>query len=89
MNLSEYHGKRIAVVIDGGGVEPVVIRGTGHYERDPEFGNCLRIALPHEQGSPHLVFYESAGEHRFQPDNDFGCDWSIRLGGDSQAAENE
>ena len=88
MSFSELDGKRIAVLMGRKG-ERAILYGMARYETDPDLGPCLRIALSAQPGNPHLLFPESSGGYDFQPDHEYGCDYTLKLPPKGEGAASE
>ncbi len=83
MKLSDYAGKRIAVVVRVG-QEDRVFRGVAAYEQDPLLGVVLKVRAEQERsaagGPTSLVFQLAAWEGTLVPDGRHGCDFSVTVG---------
>ena len=93
LDLSQYDGKRLAIVIAYQGETSHIIRGTARFENDDMLGHLLRVRVTAEegeiledQGDPNFVFYEQVGNFKIRPDQEFGCDYCVRLDNSGSSA---
>lgn len=56
-----------------------ILKGTGQYEPDTEFGPVLKIALDEESGLFELMLKEREWSGGITTGERFGCDYAIRL----------
>ena len=82
LKLSDYAGKRIAVLVRVG-QEDRVFRGVAAYEQDPLLGVVLKVRAEQERsaagGPTSLVFQLAAWEGALVPDKRHGCDFSVAV----------
>lgn len=82
MSLAVYDTKRMALVLQNSHQRSVLC-GTAKYDFDPDLGNVLRICAETESLSapcaPEFVLQENSWEGAIEPDQRFGCDYSVEL----------
>ena len=83
MELPMYNGKRIAVVLNRGGVQRV-LGGLAVLEMDECLGSIVRIRLQ-EKGSdlvgrPEILLQEDTPAECMVADDRYGCDFCLDLG---------
>mgnify|MGYP003344828521 CR=1 FL=1 len=78
MYLGHLDDRKIAVelCLDG---PPRVVRGTGYYEPGFGPGPALRIEVCEPTGGFDLILYEDQWTGTITDDQNFGCDYRIRL----------
>ena len=82
MNLSQYSGKRIALVMDVQGRE-VVLRGTTALRIDAKQGRVLQVTVADEEsaacGRPVFLISEPRWRQRIVSGASFDCDYCLDL----------
>jgi hypothetical protein len=69
----------LAIVMQVGRTE-VVLRGVAHVEVDPKLGRVLRTDPDENQlGHPSVIFVEDEAQLTFLQDQQYDCDYSVRL----------
>jgi hypothetical protein len=74
-SFAPYHGKRIAVILEGPDGRQVVT-GEASYLSDRRLGNALSVRIDDEcqEGFYDLLLVESEWNGAILPDSEFGCD---------------
>ncbi|MHB8973541.1 MAG: hypothetical protein ACYC3X_26875 [Pirellulaceae bacterium] len=82
MNLSQYSGKRIALVMDVQGRE-VVLRGVTALKIDSKQGRVLQVTVVGEEaakcGEPVFLISEPRWRQQIASGASFDCDYSLDL----------
>lgn len=79
MDLSLYHGKRIAIVFQHH-EDLRVVRGRAQFIPRKVDGNAIRIALEGGlSGNPELVIHEDEWCGEIRKDDEFGCDYRLEV----------
>jgi hypothetical protein len=80
MNLSQYSGKRIAVVMDVQG-RGLVLRGETRTLRSQHHGTTLQVTIASESVSGQPIFYiaESLWRDQIASGESFDCDYCLEL----------
>jgi len=76
-SLAALDQRTVAVQLTVSGAEKTLL-GRGHYERDEELGNLLRIEFPPEVDCEFLIV-EDRWQGRIAPGQSLACDFLIRL----------
>ena len=77
VNLSQYHGKRMAVVFTVQG-KTRVVKGRAQFSQVKGLGNVLRITVEgDESGQPEIVLAEQNWSGSIDPDTQYGCDFVV------------
>ena len=80
MNLAQFSGKRIAVVMDVQG-RGLVLRGTTRTLRSREHGTTLQVTIASEEVTGQPIFYiaESLWREQISSGQPFDCDYCLDL----------
>jgi len=80
MSLSQFVGKRIALILDIKGDE-IVLRGTTSLRHDGTQGRMLRVRVSDDEayGNPVFLISEDKWTRWIAADDHFGCDFRLNL----------
>jgi hypothetical protein len=77
VTLSNLHDRTVALRMEFLGRNQL-LKGRGYYDRDPLWGQVLKIEFPHEAGT-EFILAENDWEGEILPGDSVGCDYLIRV----------